>query len=71
VNSFNYFTGDNEFGFYTDKHFRKLEGEIRFYPSLINKIARRFARRWPTKYEQRWAWIFPAWFLYFKLEVLK
>jgi hypothetical protein len=27
--------------------------------------------RSPAEYERRWAWIFPAWFLYFELEVVK
>ena len=71
VNSFNYFTGDNEFGFYTDKRFRKLSAEIIFYPSITNKFVHRYAKRWPTAYEQRWAWIFPAWFLSFQLQVIK
>ena len=25
----------------------------------------------PAAYERRWAWIFPAWYLYFELEVVK
>jgi SAM-dependent methyltransferase len=69
--SFNYFTGDNEFGFYTDKKYRKLSAEIIFYPSLSNKLVHRLAKRWPEAYEQRWAWIFPAWFLSFHLQVIK
>ncbi len=71
VNSFNYFTGDNEFGFYTDKHFRKISAEIIFQPTLVNKFVHRFASRYPSAYEQRWAWIFPAWFLSFELAVVK
>jgi SAM-dependent methyltransferase len=71
VNSFNYFTGDNEFGFYTDKRFRKQNASIIFYPSLMNKLIHRMAKAWPTRYEQRWAWMFPAWFLCFTLVVEK
>jgi hypothetical protein len=29
------------------------------------------ANRWPHEYERRWAWMFPAWFLYYELEVVK
>ena len=29
------------------------------------------ANRWVDAWEQRWAWVFPAWFLFFKLEVVK
>ncbi len=71
VRSFDYFTGDNEFGFYTDRRFRKTRAEILFFQTLVNKVVRRFARRFPAEYERRWAWMFPAWFLYFELIVLK
>lgn len=71
VASFNYFTGDSEFDFYTEKHFRKRVAKIIFYPTLVNKLIHRVANRWPAAYERRWAWIFPAWFLYFELEVVK
>ena len=69
--SFDYFTGDNEFGFYTNRHFRKAQAQIVFRPSLLNKVVWRLARRFPGAYEHRWAWIFPAWFLSFELIVLK
>lgn len=71
VSSFDYFTGDNELGFYTDRRFRKAQAEIIFLPSLVNKVVRRLARRFPAEYERRWAWMFPAWFLHFELVVIK
>lgn len=69
--SFNYFTGDNEFGFYTTCRFLKIRADIVFSPSLLNKFIWRLAQRWPQAYERRWAWMFPAWFLSFELEVQK
>lgn len=69
--SFNYFTGDNEFDFYTLCRFTKQAAQIVFYPTLINKLVHRLANRFPTQYERRWAWMFPAWHLYFELKVLK
>jgi len=69
--SFNYFTGDNEFGFYTDKTFLRERAEIVFAPTMMNKLIWRLARRWPAEYERRWAWLFPAWFLSFELRVVK
>lgn len=69
--SFDYFTGDNEFGFYTDRCFRKVRAEIVFFPSLMNKVVWRLAKRSPAEYERRWAWMFPAWFLSFELVVVK
>jgi hypothetical protein len=69
--SFDYFTGDNEFGFYTDRRFRKVGAQIVFHPTLVNKLIWRLARRFPAAYERRWAWMFPAWFLSFELIVVK
>ena len=42
---------------------------IHFHPSLVNKLIWRCANRWPHVYERRWAWMFPAWFMSFRLEV--
>lgn len=69
--SFHYFTGEHQFSFYTDVRFRRRDSQIVFAPSLINKFVWRMANRSPAEYEKRWAWMFPAWFLYFELEVLK
>src|SRR5262249_30987294 len=69
--SFDYFTGDNEFGFYTCSRFRKTHAEILFFQTFLNKFVSRLARRFPAEYERRWAWMFPAWFLYFELIVVK
>jgi SAM-dependent methyltransferase len=65
-----YFTGENEWSFYTRARFRRVRSEIIFQPSLVNKIVWRLANRWPKQYEHRWAWMFPAWYLYFELEVV-
>lgn len=69
--SFHYFTGENEFPFYTAAKFRRRSSQIIFHPTVINKIVWRLAARWPEAYERRWAWIMPAWFLSFELEVVK
>lgn len=69
--SFDYFTGDNEFGFYSECRFRKARADIIFSRSQLNRLVRRVARRYAAAYESRWAWMFPAWFLYFELIVIK
>jgi SAM-dependent methyltransferase len=69
--SFHYFTGENEFSFYTRRRFRRRRTQLIFVPTLVNKIVWRLANRYPQRYERRWAWMFPAWFLYFELEVIK
>ncbi|MCA1593751.1 MAG: class I SAM-dependent methyltransferase [Acidobacteria bacterium] len=73
---FSYFTTDyltegGEFSFYTRARFRVRHRQIIFWPTLLNKIVWRLANRYPMWYELRWAWIFPALFLSFELEVVK
>src|ERR1700722_1047820 len=63
--SFDYFTGEHEHCYYTRARFRQRARWLFFHPSLVNKVVSRLARRWPARYEQRWAWMFPAWFLSF------
>jgi len=69
--SFDYFTDGNDLSFYTQARFRIVSNRIFFYPTLLNKLIWRLANRYPETYEQRWTWIFPAWFLQFDLEVSK
>jgi len=69
--TFRYLTGEHEFSFYTSVRFRVVSEQILFHPTLFNKLVWRLANRWPTRYERRWAWMFPAWFLYIELEVVK
>ncbi|MBV8269767.1 MAG: methyltransferase domain-containing protein [Planctomycetaceae bacterium] len=69
--SFNYFTGDNEFDFYTDRRFQKRTATIVFQCTAANKVVHWLANRYPDAYERTWAWMFPAWFLYFELVVVK
>ena len=69
--SFSYFTGEHQFAFYTQRRFRTRSARIIFAPTLLNKFVWRLANRWPAEYERRWAWMFPAWFLFVELEVVK
>ncbi len=69
--SFDYFTGDHEFDFYTGRRFRRRKVEIVFHPTPANRLIWRIANRYPRGYERRWAWIFPAWFLSVELEAVK
>lgn len=71
ASSFNYFTGENEFSFYSKARFRMNKRMVIFYPSLSNRVVSRLSNRFVNTYEQRWAWVFPAWYLYFLLEVVK
>ena len=69
--SFDYVTGDSEIDFYTRIRFRARSRRLIFSPTLLNKLVWRLANRYPAVYEQRWTWIFPAWYLHFELEVIK
>jgi hypothetical protein len=69
--SMDYVTGDNDLEFYTRVRFKTLTRKLIFFPSLVNKLVWRLANRFPAAYERRWAWIFPAWYLYFELQVVK
>jgi SAM-dependent methyltransferase len=69
--SFDYFGSDHELAFYSRARFRRHRAQIVFYPSVVNKIVHRLANLKPDVYEQRWAWMFPAWFLSIELEALK
>lgn len=69
--SFDYFTADHDLAFYSRARFRRTGAQIVFYPSLVNKVVHRLANRRPHAYEQRWAWMFPAWFLSIELEAVK
>jgi len=69
--SFDPFDRTHDLAFYSSARFRRRNTVLIFYSSLLNKVIWRLANRWPSQYEQRWAWLFPAWFLYFELEVVK
>jgi hypothetical protein len=69
--SLDYFTGEHEHSYYTQVRFRTKARSLLFHPGLVNKLVRRLANRWPAAYERKWAWMFPAWFLYFELVVVK
>ena len=66
-----YFTEGNATRFYSTARFRIRKTTLVFQPTLMNKLIWRLANRFPEAYEQRWAWIFPAWYLHYQLEVLK
>jgi SAM-dependent methyltransferase len=71
VFSFHYFTGENQWEFYTGCRFKRVASHLHFYPTWINKVVWRLANRYPEAYERHWTWMFPAWFLSFELEVVK
>lgn len=69
--SFDPFSTDHALAHYATARFTMRQRRITFCRGLANVVVRRLASRWPEAYERRWAWMFPAWFLYFELEVDK
>jgi len=70
--SFDYFCQTHNLSYYSSARYNIVHRYIQFKGSkfdtgLVGKLANKF----PRTYEQRWAWIFPAWFLYFELKVIK
>lgn len=71
LKSFDYFLDDHPLAYYSNARFALRSRQLIFYPTLVNKIVCRLANAWPDAYERRWAWMFPAWFMSFELEVVK
>lgn len=69
--SFDYFTDGSAWNFYSPARFKVAERILVFQHSLTNRFVARWANRHPQRYEQRWCWLFPAWFLIFKLAAQK
>jgi SAM-dependent methyltransferase len=69
--SFDYFTAGHPLNFYCTARFAVVERLLVFHGSLWDRLVARAANRHPALYEQRFAGIFPAWFLIFKLRAVK
>jgi len=69
--SFDYFTDASQWSFYTDVRFAMVERTLVFHQRLADRPIARFANRHPMLWEQRFAWLWPAWFLIFKLRAVK
>jgi len=70
--SFDYFSKGHSLSYYSNSKYHIKHRHIQFQGSRFNRsILSRLANKFPKTYEQRWAWIFPAWYLYFELEAIK
>lgn len=70
--SFDYFTSDHKLAYYSHAEYRIRYRHLQFNGGRFNRsLLSRLANRFPTAYEQRWAWLFPAWYLYFELLAVK
>jgi SAM-dependent methyltransferase len=71
LSTFDYFTDAHPNNFYSACRFRPHVVQLIFHPRLGNKLLWRLANRFPSAYEERWAWIFPARLINAQLEVVK
>ena len=69
--SFDYFTDKSVWNFYSPARFTITERLLVFHTSRFNRVVAWCANRYPAFYERRLAWVFPAWFLIFKLRAEK
>jgi ubiquinone/menaquinone biosynthesis C-methylase UbiE len=70
--SFDYFCEGHDLAYYSQARYRITKQHIQFKGSRFTRsVVSRLANKFPEYYEQRCAWIFPAWYLYFELEALK
>lgn len=67
--SFDYFTGDTKWNWYTNQMFSYKKRRIVFSP--WKKLVEWFANRQPDIWEEHLAWILPAWLMIIELEVVK
>ena len=71
LRSFDYFSDGHPLAFYSTARFRVRTRTLHFKGRLLGRLLFHFARRWPALYEDRLAWVCPAWFLFFELEAVK
>lgn len=70
--SFDYFCGDHKLAYYSQARYQIERRMIHFGGGKFNQsVISRLANKFPLSYEQRWAWIFPAWYLAFELKTIK
>ena len=65
--SFDYFTESSSWSFYSSARFSIVERSLVFPAGRLTSLFARWANKHPALYERRLAWIFPAWFLIFRL----
>lgn len=69
--SFDYFTDASQWSFYSGARFEIAERALAFHNGRADRLVARWANRHPELYERRLAWIWPAWFLIFRLRAIK
>jgi SAM-dependent methyltransferase len=71
LRSLDYFTDGHPLAYYSTARFRVQHRALIFRGRWLGRMMAAVARRWPRLYEERFAWLVPAWFIYAELEVVK
>jgi SAM-dependent methyltransferase len=71
MRSFLYFLDGHPLAYYSRARFQLRARSLMFRGRMLGRLMARLARRWPELYEDRLAWMFPAWFMYVELEAVK
>lgn len=71
LHTFGFFTAEGFFPDVRQGTFKVQKNYLFFHPGLFSRLYSFLANRFPKQYEQRWAWIFPGWFMGINLEVEK
>jgi SAM-dependent methyltransferase len=70
--SFECFCEEHDLSYYSKATYREKSGRLQFRGGWLSRsIVSRLANRFPQAYEHRFAWMFPAWFLYLEMEAIK
>lgn len=70
--SFDYFCPGHKLAYYSSSQYRIKYRHLQFQGGrFARSIVSRLANKFPQSYEQRWSWIFPAWFIHIELEAIK
>lgn len=68
--SFDYFLEGHRLAYYSRARFELVERCLVFPSTRLDGLVSRWANRHLALYERRFAWIWPAWFLIFKLRAV-
>ncbi len=68
--SFDFFTATSPYDFESPVGFIIDERLIVFHAGRLARLWAWAANRWPERYERRFAWVYPAWFLRFRLKAI-
>lgn len=71
LRTFDCFSDGHPLRYYSTARFRVRKASLMFKGRLLGRLMFHLARRFPAWYEDRLAWMFPAWFIYFELEAVK